>query len=557
MNHNSNNNVSSYNNSNTNTNNLNSTTIVSEKINSISVFLYKKLQFILDFLNYLRIDGVYFEMTSDKSKIKIYVVTELNIYLFLIDLTTLSLFFYKGIHIKYVDFITLASNNNSCLLHLVQIKQTESSKSLKLDCNSESVNSQFKSFMASNFNDTSSIISIKNAYSNNIVAFITSNYFFWKKNSILNKRKISVILVNEDFEIFESLKSTNDFNSYKNTINKYLREHLDKFLTKNEKNLLENYEGYLKYYPAIYHENTNSDSVIVNKKIKIKEGEKGKVAEVVFTGERILILKHENVEKEIVCGNNSKTVSNTNIPCIIDETNANLLSINNDINCITTNNNNVIKEELESAKTINSSQVQNDNIIFISNKTINNNDGINVEKDIQVINSKFNKNSNVNTNKDINMFISDNDDSYFSDSSKDDSNNFSLSNISEKELNSSFKAKGKDFTQNYFESGFPSNLSDYNCNMTKNSKDSTTITIIKERNISLVNELKYKQIVSIELNGHLISIKYKPKNSILKSDTNNKASSNSLAVLSLYNDNSHSLYNFIKRLTVSFSNIAL
>jgi hypothetical protein len=112
--------------------------------------------------------------------------------------------FNRIIEIKLIDFITLTRDGNSMILHMVPIYK-----------NNENINKNF--------------ILMQQRLERVVACICSSNFYDMPTGQKLEhlNRRISVIFIDENFEVFETLQSVTSFDEYKYNI--FLIIHLDQF----------------------------------------------------------------------------------------------------------------------------------------------------------------------------------------------------------------------------------------------------------------------------------------------------------------------------------------
>jgi len=155
-----------------------------------------------------RIDGILFL----KKNRELVILTEFFIYAYVYENN--SFYLNKTIAITSIDYITLTRNGNKMILHLVNggknMKENHLNQNLHTYIYKEKTNLNGDSY-------TNFVLNYKQL--EKVVGCIASTYFYDKQDFCLKKeysnRLISVIIINENFEIIEDLEKLTNFEDYK------------------------------------------------------------------------------------------------------------------------------------------------------------------------------------------------------------------------------------------------------------------------------------------------------------------------------------------------------
>jgi len=183
---------------------LNLSLIYNDSLENLKLKLSQSLKSIQEIKNMPvhRIDGILF-LKKNKELI---ILTEFFIFYFVYENNAFNLI--RNIAITSIDYVTLTRNGNKMILHLVS---SVLNKNLKNNNNFSNNNSN------STANTRNFVLNYKQL--EKVVGCIASTYFYDKQDFGLKKeflnRHISVIIVNENFEIFDDLEKIKNFDEYK------------------------------------------------------------------------------------------------------------------------------------------------------------------------------------------------------------------------------------------------------------------------------------------------------------------------------------------------------
>lgn len=155
---------------------------IDEKIKLFEI-TQSTINYAREIINFHRIDGILILKDSKK----LIILTEFFIIDFSFKNDKYELI--RAIEIKNIDYITLARDGSLIILHLVPLIK-----------NNENINKNFI---------------IQSNGLENVVSCICSSHFYVKPMECTENRKICVITLNENFDCYDSIKNSNDFEEYR------------------------------------------------------------------------------------------------------------------------------------------------------------------------------------------------------------------------------------------------------------------------------------------------------------------------------------------------------
>jgi hypothetical protein len=157
-----------------------------------------------------RIDGILFLKKTNQ----LIILTEFYIFEFIYE--NEAFFLSRIISITSIDYITLTRNGKKMILHLIQNQnQINNNKNPSTNANNNNLEND-SNFFNNNCNDNF-VLNYKQL--EKIVGCIAATYFYDKQEFELKKeftnRQISVIMINENFEIVKELEKIKNFEEYR------------------------------------------------------------------------------------------------------------------------------------------------------------------------------------------------------------------------------------------------------------------------------------------------------------------------------------------------------
>jgi hypothetical protein len=274
-----------------------------------------------------RIDGIaYNHMNSS-----VVIMTEVFLLEFLIQIDKFSLI--RSIKIESIDYITFSSDGRRMILHLMNRIPSSlgETNDFRLDDNREyssiSYTEKIGGIMNTNITDSSIVddntkkntvinknigeetdlermsLDSKNYFWEDfnlerIIACLASTYFL---NFTYSSRFLYVIIINPNFEIFDSLLSIKDFNIYKETLNSFLTNKL-----KEVKDLNIDFNNF-KYSGVKY---------------KVKGEDSYKLADFIITFDKLALLSFRNNKFEMI-----REINTNEIETVIPNSKSKLFAI--------------------------------------------------------------------------------------------------------------------------------------------------------------------------------------------------------------------------------------